>query len=56
MEAKYNMTLKQIALEEAQNAKSKVRLVRGANGNYNYLFTADEADINNKQQEYLKAM
>lgn len=56
MEAKYNMTLKQIALEEAQNAKSKVRLVRGANGNYNYLFTADEADINNKQQEHLKAM
>lgn len=56
MEAKYSMTLKQIALEEAQNAKSKVRLVRGANGNYNYLFTADEADINNKQQEYLKAM
>lgn len=56
MEAKYNMTLKQIALEEAQNAKSKVRLVRGANGNYNYLFTADEANINNKQQEYLKAM
>lgn len=56
MEAKYNMTLKQIALEEAQNAKSKVRLVRGANGNYNYLFTADETDINNKQQEYLKAM
>lgn len=56
MEAKYNMTLKQIALEEAQNAKSKVRLVRGANGNYNYLFTADEADINNKQQEYLKAI
>lgn len=56
MEAKYNMTLKQIALEEAQNAKNKVRLVRGANGNYNYLFTADEADINNKQQEYLKAI
>lgn len=56
MEAKYDMTLKQIALEEAQNAKNKVRLVRGANGNYNYLFTADEADINNKQQEYLKAM
>lgn len=56
MKAKYNMTLKQIALEEAQNAKSKVRLVRGANGNYNYLFTADEANINSKQQEYLKAM
>ena len=56
MEAKYNMTLKQIALEEARNAKNKVRLVRGANGNYNYLFTADEANINNKQQEYLKAM
>lgn len=56
MEAKYNMTLKQIALEEAQNAKNKVRLVRGANGNYNYLFTADEADINSKQQEYLKAI
>lgn len=56
MEAKYNMTLKQIALEEAQNAKSKVRLVRGANGNYNYLFTADNNNINQKQQEYLKAM
>ncbi len=56
MEAKYDLTLKQIALEEAQNAKSKVRLVRGANGNYNYLFTADGNDIASKQQEYLKAM
>lgn len=55
MEAKYNLTLKQIALEEAQNAKSKVRLVRGANGNYNYMFTADEDDIAKKQEEFLKA-
>ena len=55
MEAKYNLTLKQIALEEAQNAKSKVRLVRGANGNYNYMFTADEDDIAKKQEESLKA-
>lgn len=55
MEAKYNLTQKQIALEEAQNAKSKVRLVRGANGNYNYMFTADEGDIAKKQEESLKA-
>lgn len=55
MEAKYNLTQKQIALEEAQNAKSKVRLVRGANGNYNYMFTTDEGDIAKKQEESLKA-
>lgn len=39
--AQYELLLAQIALEEAQNAKSIVRLQRDENGNYGYVYTAD---------------
>lgn len=51
MNAKYEMTLKQIALEEAQNAKNQMRLVRNAAGNYSYAFTADADAISSAQQD-----
>jgi hypothetical protein len=35
------MTQKQIALEEAQNNKSQVRLVRNSQGNWDYQYTSD---------------
>ena len=39
--AKYDLVLAEIALEEAQNAKSTVRLQRDAEGNFGYVYTAD---------------
>jgi hypothetical protein len=33
--------LAEIALEEAQNAKSQVRMTRDSEGNMGYVFTAD---------------
>jgi hypothetical protein len=37
----YKQLQAQIALEEAQNAKSVVRLSRDNEGNYGYVYTAD---------------
>ena len=50
---KYELTLKQIALEEAQANKSTMRLRRDAQGNYSYQFVADEDAVNDAQQELL---
>lgn len=52
MEAKYNMTLKQIALEEAQNNKSRMALFRDGQGNWTYRYTADQDNVDAAQQEY----
>lgn len=52
MEAKYNMTLKQIALEEAQNNKNKATLFRNAQGNWSYRYTVDDDAVSNAQQEF----
>ena len=43
--ARYEVLKAQIALEEAQNAKSTVRLQRDNEGNYGYVYTADQNDI-----------
>lgn len=51
-ELQYQLLLKKIALEEAQNAKSTVRLTRDSGGNYVYQYTADQDDIAQKEQEY----
>lgn len=48
----YELLLRKIALEEAQNAKSTVRLTRDSNGNYVYQYTADQDELSKKQQEY----
>lgn len=52
MDLKYQLLLKQIALEEAQNAKSTVRLTRDSEGNMIYAYTADQNAVNQAQQEY----
>lgn len=51
----YDLTLKQIALEEAQQNKSKMRLRRDASGNYSYQFVADADEISKAEQELLEA-
>lgn len=50
-----NIELKQIALQEAQQNKSKMRLRRNANGDYSYQFVADEDQISAAQQELADA-
>jgi triphosphoribosyl-dephospho-CoA synthetase len=41
LQKKYDLEVAKIALEEAQNAKSKVRLSRDSEGNFGYVYTAD---------------
>lgn len=52
----YELLLAKIALEEAQNAKDTVRLVRDANGNYAYQYTADQGKIDEAEQKYEDAL
>lgn len=52
LRAKYELRLAEIALEEAQNAKSQVRMRRDSEGNYSYVFTADESEVTNAAQNY----
>ena len=52
---KLDITMKQIALEEAQANKSTMRLRRDAQGNYSYQFVADEDEIAKAQQDLLAA-
>lgn len=56
MNAKLEVTKAQMALEEAQNAKSTVRLVRNNAGNWDYQFTADQNKIDEAQANYDKAV
>ena len=49
-QAKYDLLLAEIALEEAQNAKSTVRLSQDNEGNFGYVYTADQDAIDNAQQ------
>ena len=48
--AEYEMTKAQIALEEAQDAKDTVRLTRDAEGNYGYVYTANEDKVTDAEQ------
>lgn len=52
MQRKYDLYLAQIALEEAQNAKSEVRMTRDSEGNMSYTYVADQDAITNAQQNY----
>lgn len=55
LEAKYKVAQAQAALEDAQNNKNKLRLVRDSNGNWNYQFTADQGDLVTKEEDLLRA-
>ena len=54
-EKKYDLTLKQIALEEAQQNKSQLRLRRDSQGNYTYQYVADADEISKAEEELAKA-
>lgn len=48
---KYELMLRQIALEEAQQNKSSLRLRRDSQGNYTYQYVADEDAVKKAEQE-----
>lgn len=51
LQAKYDLRLAEIALEEAQEAKSQVRLVRDNEGNWGYMYTADAEAVSKAEQD-----
>lgn len=55
LNAKYQVLQAQMALEDAQNAKDQIELVRDSQGNWNYQFIANQDDIAKAQQNLLDA-
>lgn len=52
LQKKLDLKLAEIALDEAQNAKSQVTMRRDSEGNYNYVYTADENAVEKAESEY----
>lgn len=55
LNAKYQLLQAQQALEDAQNAKNQIQLVRDSQGNWNYQYTANQDDIAKAEQDVLDA-
>lgn len=53
--AQLEILQKRIALEEAQRNKSQMKLRRDSQGNYSYVYTANEGDVANAQSGLLDA-
>lgn len=51
LQAKYDLRKAEIELEEAQNNKTEVRLMRNAQGNWSYVFTANQDAISDAEQK-----
>jgi len=54
-EALYKIALAEVALQDAQQAKTSMRLVRDTQGNWTYQYTADQGAIDQAQQDLLNA-
>ena len=52
LQKRYELRLAEIALEDAQNAKSNVRMTRDAEGNWSYTYTSDDSTVDNARQNY----
>lgn len=52
LRAQYELELARIALEESKNAKSQVSMVKDAEGNYSYVYTADDEAVAQAEQTY----
>lgn len=50
---RYQIALKEIALQDAQNNKNAMKLTRNEQGNWSYQYVADETDVASKQQDLL---
>lgn len=49
---RYELKLAELALNEAQNAKSEVRMSRNADGDWSYVYVADEEQVVEAEQNY----
>lgn len=56
MQKRFEVMKAQAAFEEAQNAKREVRLTRDSQGNYSYIYTANEEATNKAQADLDKAL
>jgi TP901 family phage tail tape measure protein len=54
-EAQLEILQKQIALEDAQNNKNQMKLRRDSQGNYSYVYTADQDDVSSAESDLLDA-
>ena len=54
-EARYQIALKEMALEDAMNNKTSMKLTRNEQGNWSYQYVADTDEVANKRQELLDA-
>lgn len=52
LRAQYDLILARIAIEEAQKAKSQVSMVQDSEGNYSYVYTADDQAVADAEQNY----
>ena len=52
LQKQYDLELAKIALDEAKDAKSQVRMTRDTEGNYGYVYTADESAVAEAEQSY----
>lgn len=51
LQAQYELHLAEIALEDARNAKSEVRLTRDNEGRWGYMYTANTEEVDKAEQE-----
>ena len=56
LDKKYKLELARQALEDARDAKSVVRLSRDNNGNWSYVYSADEDEVAEAEQAYEDAI
>ena len=56
LDKKYKLELARQALEDARDAKSLVRLTRDNNGNWGYIYTSNEDDVAEAEQNYEDAI
>ena len=56
LDKKYKLELARQELEDAKNAKSLVRLSRDNNGNWSYVYTANEDEVDEAEQRYEDAI
>lgn len=52
LQKKYDLLVAEQAFKDAQNAKSVVRLQRDSEGNFGYVYTADQGTVDNAEQNY----
>lgn len=52
MRKRYELKLAEAALDEAKNSKKTVMLVQDSEGNYDYVYTADEQAVADAEQTY----